>query len=522
MFMLRDKNNKVQLNLFIVIIISFILIILITSIVTLYNLDHTLDKTTTQFTNASSEIVQAKTIGYLNPIELLNTVIYEIDLVDAEFMDNVPYLNLVGESLLSAYPQLQAFIIGNQSGDFYMLRLEQDGTFTQRLIRPNANQNKVIDSTYSSDFDLLTQKISETVDFDPRVRPWYVGAKETGESFWTDLYLFHASQMPGITISHPFYDEHHDLIGVFGFDINVYQLSQFLSNLEFSSKGELVLINQSNKIIAYSQPDVIFKNNFEMKTIDIDNFNKPEVNYILNHTSPQNPVAIFKLNGIEYVGLVRHLNRDLGVKWKIVLVVPTNEFLEAYRLTSYFMAAVTFMIIILITLLIFYRLKELKSSAALFHYANYDPLTSLYNRNYFNQYYNSSLGKAYALIISDIDHFKVVNDTYGHNVGDLVLQEIAKLFKSHLKAHQVAFRWGGEEFLILLENENLSEAVELAESLRRALESKTFEINQLKLNITMSFGVSEHLKEHSFQEIVHLADMNLYKAKESGRNKVIY
>ncbi len=520
--MLRNKKNRAKFNLFIVIIVSFVLIIFFTSVVTLYNLNNMLDQTTIQFTNASSEIVQAKTIGYLNPIELLNTVIYEIDLIDADYMNHVSHLNLIGESLLNAYPQLQSFIIGNQSGDFYMLRLEPDGTYTQRLIRPDANKEKVIDYTYSNSFNLIAQKSSNTVDFDPRVRPWYIGAEETGESYWTDLYIFHESQMPGITISHPFYDDHHNLIGVFGFDINVYQISQFLNNLEFSSKGELVLINQSDKIIAYSQPQVIFNNNLELTTVDIDSFNKPEVEYILNHTVPERPVSIFKLDGTEYVGLVRHLNRELGVNWKIVLVVPTSEFLEPYRLTSIFMAAVTLMIIVLITLLTFYRLKELKSSAALFQYANHDPLTSLYNRNYFNQYYNSSLGKAYSLIISDIDHFKVINDTYGHNVGDVVLQEIAKLFKSHLKNHQVAFRWGGEEFLILLEDETLNEAVALAETLRAALENKTFEINQSNIKITMSFGVSQHLQEHSFQEIVHLADMNLYKAKESGRNKVIY
>lgn len=510
------------MNFFIVIIVTFIMVIFLTSVITLYNLDHMLDKTAITFTKSSSETVESKTVGYLKPIELLNTIIYDINLVDQDFLEDVPQLNLIGISLLNAYPQLQAFIIGNQAGEFYMLRLEPDGTFLQRLINPNLDHGKTIDTTYSHDFKKLTEKISDTIDFDPRIRPWYVGAKEVSDSYWTDLYQFHTTGMPGITISHAYYDDQNNFAGTFGFDINIYQLSQFLKSMEFGTKGQLVLVNQSNKIIAYSHPELIFNTDAEMKIIDVDYFDRPEIKYTLNHTSPDKPIVIFKLNGEEYVGMLRHLNRDLDTFWKIVLVIPTSEFLEPYRVTSNFMIAITLMIIILIALLIFYRFKELKSSAQLMHFANHDPLTSLYNRNYFNQRYNTSLGKSYSLIISDIDHFKKVNDTYGHNVGDLILKEIANLFRSHLESHQVAFRWGGEEFLILLENESLEAAVALAETLRLALEQKTFEINNLKLTVTMSFGVSEQFQEYSFQEIVQIADMNLYKAKESGRNKVIY
>lgn len=520
----KKQNIKKQLkiNYFIIIIVAFVLLLFFTSVYTLYNLAKMLDTTATQFTRSVSETVETKIIGYLKPIQSLNQMIFETQMMDTNFLDHTDQLDLYGKNFLNAYPQLQSFIIGNQEGDFYMLKLETDGTFSQRLIAPNLSTDKVRDLVLSHDFEFISEKKSDTVDFDPRVRPWYLGAQSTDTHFWTDLYIFHTSQTLGVTVSHAYYDDQNKFNGAFGFDINIHQLSQFLNQMEFGNRGDVVLINDMNEIIAYSHPEKIFDKDLKLQALDMAFFEKPEIQYTLTHSTLDDPVILFNLADKKYVGMVHSFKENLGIDWKLILVVPTSEFVAPFNLTSIFMLAMNIMILILIALLIFYRIRELRLSAKLYHFANHDPLTELYNRNYFNHHYNTLLGNSYALIISDIDHFKTVNDTYGHQVGDIVLKEIAVLFKSHLQNHHIAFRWGGEEFLILLENESLDKAVILAEELRKALESKTFQIGNINLKITMSFGVSEQILEHSFQEIVQLADQNLYKAKETGRNKVIY
>ena len=117
----------------------------------------------------------------------------------------------------------------------------------------------------------------------------------------------------------------------------------------------------------------------------------------------------------------------------------------------------------------------------------------------------------------DIDHFKSVNDTYGHEVGDKTLIDLAKILKQHSRATDIVGRWGGEEFIIILPHTDLSAAIEYADMLRVKIEDFTFEVID---KITASFGVSSFIDEDTSKSIVKRADDALYDAKHSGRNRV--
>lgn len=161
----------------------------------------------------------------------------------------------------------------------------------------------------------------------------------------------------------------------------------------------------------------------------------------------------------------------------------------------------------------------------LFRQAMTDPLTGLFNRRYFMETLEQELkhvrrfNKHTALLVVDIDHFKAVNDTYGHDAGDAVLQHFARLAKTSLREIDLIGRLGGEEFGIILPATDQVMAMGAAERLRRTIaESETLN-RQARINVTISTGLTMlFAADHSIDEPMHRADMALYAAKSQGRN----
>ena len=152
-----------------------------------------------------------------------------------------------------------------------------------------------------------------------------------------------------------------------------------------------------------------------------------------------------------------------------------------------------------------------------------DPLTGAWNRRYFGQVIPAELAKCrryglpMAILMMDIDHFKRVNDTFGHRAGDDVLRELAEVMRSQSRISDILIRWGGEEFLMLLPTTTEAGAMELAEKIRKACEQT--EIPPVG-NVTLSFGVAEYLGEAT-EAWIKRADDALYEAKAGGRNRVV-
>ena len=152
-----------------------------------------------------------------------------------------------------------------------------------------------------------------------------------------------------------------------------------------------------------------------------------------------------------------------------------------------------------------------------------DALTKLYNKSFFSIHLSQEVYAAerynhpLSLIIGDIDHFKHVNDTYGHLIGDSVLIEIGLILRMHCRQSDIPVRWGGEEFAILLPETDLTGGITFAERIRQIIEFHQFEG---VLQITASFGVAD-LKVDG-QDLMHRADSALYDAKKQGRNRVVF
>ncbi|MCK4379398.1 MAG: GGDEF domain-containing protein, partial [Deltaproteobacteria bacterium] len=130
--------------------------------------------------------------------------------------------------------------------------------------------------------------------------------------------------------------------------------------------------------------------------------------------------------------------------------------------------------------------------------------------------------RSFCLMMADIDHFKRVNDTYGHDAGDYILKELSRLMAEKLRLQDSIGRWGGEEFLIMLPETGINGANFVAEKLRMAIQNHDFLYHEHQLSITVSLGISAYKDGMTIDSCLKKADDKLYRAKKQGRNRVAY
>ncbi|BAF69750.1 GGDEF domain-containing protein [Nitratiruptor sp. SB155-2] len=176
------------------------------------------------------------------------------------------------------------------------------------------------------------------------------------------------------------------------------------------------------------------------------------------------------------------------------------------------------LILFLFTILFYFAISRIKFEEM----ATVDKLTGLFNRHKFQEIAEIEIKRSHrhkrplSVILFDIDHFKKINDTYGHDIGDVVLRELAKIIKQNIRKYDYAIRWGGEEFLILTPETDEKQAFAMAEKLRKAVESHTFpEVGK----VTISLGVASVDPNESIDQAIKKADNALYGSKLGGRNK---
>lgn len=165
--------------------------------------------------------------------------------------------------------------------------------------------------------------------------------------------------------------------------------------------------------------------------------------------------------------------------------------------------------------------KELEESKA---EANTDPLTGLLNRrfanNFFEKLITGHLDQNWCVAMLDVDDFKQFNDVNGHQIGDDILIMVSRLIKTNLRKRDLVFRWGGEEFLILLQDVDIDIAFRVLDELRRIIESEAFEIHNTLFKITVTIGVCP-LDIYNVGKSIDTSDRLMYKGKASGKNVVV-
>ncbi|MGI6687048.1 MAG: GGDEF domain-containing protein [Christensenellales bacterium] len=165
--------------------------------------------------------------------------------------------------------------------------------------------------------------------------------------------------------------------------------------------------------------------------------------------------------------------------------------------------------------------EELKKSKS---DANTDPLTGLFNRRYADTFFRKliagQLEQDWCVAMLDIDDFKLLNDTHGHQVGDGILMLISDFIKANLRRRDLVFRWGGEEFLILLKDVEVDTAFHILDKVRGKLELENLEIHDKAFKVTVTIGVCP-LDIHHVEQSIDTCDRLMYKGKAAGKNRVV-
>ena len=174
-------------------------------------------------------------------------------------------------------------------------------------------------------------------------------------------------------------------------------------------------------------------------------------------------------------------------------------------------------------------INSLRQQQELEHIANVDGLTGLFNRRWMNNFFNRQIGRALndnkplALLLADLDHFKSINDTYGHMVGDEVLSAVASVLTKHVRPSDLLARFGGEEFALILPETSIEDAKLISERIRHAIDETLFKIeneSHAEIHITLSIGITCLMLGDDINNLLTRADNALYLAKEKGRNRI--
>ena len=320
---------------------------------------------------------------------------------------------------------------------------------------------------------------------------------------WTPVYVDAAGKGRMVTVSDPIYSGD-DFMGVVSIDLTTNTLSSLLKG-----KYASYLIDSSNSVIATGQK---LQNNNEVKKLDE-----------LIGISASDMQNIWKVNNgsIQRVGMNYIYKYNLfSAPWTMVIVFPV------YLLVAKAILCTLPIIIICILLLLTLREAERrkKAEAKIRDIAITDALTGLKNRYYLESVIEKEMSSSdryehkLSIVIFDLDHFKRVNDKWGHPVGDEVLKQIADVTGAIVRKADILIRLGGEEFLIVLPETDITGACETAEKIRLALEENRHPVAG---QCTASFGVAEKIREENFIRLYQRADEALYVAKKSGRNRVV-
>lgn len=322
----------------------------------------------------------------------------------------------------------------------------------------------------SNSFDGISSNLHKNYPFEYKL---IIDKNDVNTKLFPELIKKHYTES---TISNNFYEESNQ---------NWKKRYKFISEDEISQIDKII---KSKNLLELSRKQYVFQ-------IDIRN-----TNYIVT------ALPLYNFDGSVTTYVISYGKND-------AILVAKRDFYLSFLFTNLFL----FIIIILVQLK-----KYINNSNEYAHKAYTDKLTGLYNRQKFELDYNNFFNNIHnkgkiALIIFDIDFFKHVNDKYGHHIGDNILQQFATVAKSTLRQNDFLYRWGGEEFIVILFNDDLALVGLIADKIRTEIEKTNF---QTVGKVTGSFGVSIFCEGDTMESLFKRADDNLYISKNQGRNRV--
>ncbi|MGH1485912.1 MAG: sensor domain-containing diguanylate cyclase [Cellvibrionaceae bacterium] len=439
--------------------------------------------------------------------------------------DNTIEALLLGQLL--QYSHFAGLYVSTTQGDYtYVLRsnAKANSSYQMKIIKNQANNRSVSYYWRAQNLDIVHLENNIIDPFEPRSRPWYKLAFAKRETIWTKPYTFFTSQKPGISVATPYYSVDGTIKGIFGIDIELTELTTFLDQISAGIDGYVVILDKQNNIIASP-----FENT-EKNTKSI----LPSITSLTNKNGFNNTPVI---NNVDYLAHYSSLSSaksstNTTPEWTVATFVEKEPFLKEIRAIEKRNIIIGITILSLSILISWiYILHSSKPVEDWMDKATTDFLTQLYNRHHFfnvgkrvHERYQQNAKYNLSIVMIDIDHFKKVNDQYGHGVGDKVLKETAHNIQKQLRPDDIIARFGGEEFILLLPNTDSKTSLDISHRLCTLISQIPIQTKRGNLSVTISLGVNTmmHNPSLNFTDFIETADKALYQAKNSGRNQAIH
>lgn len=509
-----------------------------------------------------------------NIVETLNI----LDEKDEKKIFNI-YINILKNN-----NSLYAVFTGYKDGSFYeIINLNSHNSLHEvygakptdswLLIKiSNSNLSKREVFLFDDNLEMTSSKITEN-DYNPTLRPWYKSAILSNEVIKTMPYAFSHINSNGIT-----YAKQIDKSGnVVAIDVLIDDFKSIYKEHIKNDYIDIYIFNNNGEIISsLKEENQFFKSFFEYKKKNLEELVRPTIITFLNKKYIVQVIPIKNGDNSEYISIFADYDSILApyeLQVFNLLIIFTLTALIMVPIIIYFSGIIIKPIYELVkeSLKIKRRryesIKKVESSIlevsylssafedmseSIHRYQNSleeqvkertkelidknqellklsitDKLTEIYNRAKLDKTLQEEFNRSkrykteFSVILIDIDFFKKVNDTFGHQIGDDVLKESAQVLKNSIRLTDVLGRWGGEEFLIISPQTNLEGAVKIAEHINNAI--KLYKFKTYPNKVTMSIGVASYFEDMSkIEEILLNADKSLYKAKENGRDRVVY
>lgn len=354
----------------------------------------------------------------------------------------------------------------------------------------------------------------EKVQEDNPNNAWYFRFKEIQEPYEINLdFNKYMGDSLIMFINYKIFDEKYHYLGATGIGIKISYINEMLKHFRVKYNFNVFFVNKEGEVVL-SEVGVN-----RVSHLNEDKKLRTLSSKILEESSK---TLEYEKEGNHYIlntKYIEELNLYLLVEAQIEEF--TQEVEKTFILNLFISLAVTFIIIVIILYTVKTYNKKLEYLAA------YDSLTKLPNRRTFNLNFEKALrlykrdNVARSIIFFDIDNFKLINDNYGHLIGDTVLKRIAAILNMQVRSSDNLSRWGGEEFLILLHDSSLKDSLDVAEKLRMAFENDIDLHDLVKGGVSASFGVTSFQEDDTLERIITRADEALYKAKNQGKNCVV-
>ena len=320
-------------------------------------------------------------------------------------------------------------------------------------------------------------------------------------------------QQTRVILSVPIY-KNNQVIGVVGGSYNVTKLGNMLFDDLFDGQGKSFIVDQDGNLITR---DKKYEKKHNIKTIDnlFDICDEKKVKIDFNQQESDLIQVQTKKNKSLYLAYSPLKIND----WMICYIVPVHVAQESYTFIKHYETLLaTFLGLIVLSLMIYLAHSNSRENKYLIHLSEIDPLTSVFNKETTQKLIDQKLKnhEHFCFLILDVDDFKSVNDNYGHAVGDKVFKNLSDLFKNHFRQTDIVGRIGGDEFIILIEDEVIAES-RIQSLLKKVNELKIEELQDFKLSISvgMAFAPSNGT---TFMELYRHADHALYQTKRTGKN----